>query len=254
MRIIKSKTISAVTFFTLLFGSVGHANENMDHKQSNWDLDKGSQINDHHALVHPFVAHMGMPESPGELNARISTVEERSDGSSQGTYAFHFETGIVDRLGLHLRNDAVKFKKNTELMLQYAVIRSGSGANGISLIGELEFPTGPTEETTAGGFGISFAYILLPALSVNSVVHYFPRDKMTEWEIAFVSKLNEKIFPVLEASGEKMKDEDGIVNALAGLKFKIPNGHALGVAYQVGTTGTRDYDSRLLLQADLSFH
>ena len=28
----------------------------------------------------------------------------------------------------------------------------------------------------------------------------------------------------------------------------------LGVAYQVGTTGVRDFDSRLLLQAELNFH
>lgn len=244
------KTIFLLTFVAFILSSMGYANE----AHSNWDLDKVTQPNDHHALVHPFLTHMGMPDNPGEMNSRITSVAQRSDGLVSETYAFHLETGIVDRLGLHLRNDAVKFNKSSELMLQYAVLKSESGLSGVSLIGEVEFPTGPTTTTTTGGVGVSFAYILLPVLAVNSVVHYIPRDKATEWEISFVSKLTEKIFPILEASGEKMKGEASIVNALAGLKFKIPDGHALGVAYQVGTTRVRDYNSRLLLQADLSFH
>ncbi len=256
------KAIFLMTFFSLLLNSMLFADEKNQHEHSTWDLekaterssDKSSAPSDHHALVHPFLTHMGMPDNPGELNARIMTVEQRIGGVTNGSYAFHFESGIIDRLGLHLRNDGVKFHRNTELMLQYAVLRSDSGLNGISLIGETEFPTGPTTTKTKGGGGISFAYIFLPVLAINSVVHYLPSDKLVEWEISFAGKLTEKIFPVLEASGEKMKGSNGIVNALAGLKFKIPDSHALGVAYQVGTTGTREYDSRLLVQADLSFH
>lgn len=254
MKAINSKAIFFAALFSLLVGSVGHANEDAEHKHADWDVEKATQANDHHALVHPFLTHMGMPDNPGELNARIMSVEQRNGGLTNGTYGFHFESGVVDRLGVHLRNDAVKFHQNTELMLQYAVLRSASGLSGVSLIGEAEFPTGPTRTKTKGGMGVSFAYILLPVLAVNSVVHYIPSEKKTEWEIAFASTLTEKIFPVLEASGEKVKDGSGITNFLAGLKFKIPSGHALGVAYQVGTTGVRDFDSRLLLQADLSFH
>jgi len=254
MKATYSKTIILAAFFALSCGSVGQANEGAEHKPSGWDLDKATQSNDHHALVHPFLTHMGMPDSPGELSARMMSVDQRSDGATSGTYGFHLETGISDKLGLHLRNDAVKFNNNTELMLQYAVLKSDSGLSGISFIGEVEFPTGPTTKTTKGGVGISFAYILPPVLAINSVIHYVPRDQEAEWEISFVSKLTEKIFPVLEASGELMKDGESIVNALAGLKFKIPNGHSLGLGYQVGTTATRDYDSRLLLQVELNFH
>lgn len=246
------RAILLTIFFTFLLSSRGQAND--EHKNPNWDLEKTIQPTDHHVLVHPFLTHMGMPDAPGEMSARIMSVAQRSEGTVSDTYGFHLETGIIDRLGLHLRNDAVKFNKNTELMLQYAVLRSDSGLNGVSLIGEVEFPTGATTEKAKGGVGVSFAYVLLPVFAINAVAHYVPHDKMTEWEIAIVSKMTEKIFPVLEASGEKMKGEDAITNFLAGLKFKIPNGHALGVAYQVGTTGTRDFDSRLLLQADLSFH
>jgi hypothetical protein len=248
-----SKTRFLALFLTLSVGSVGQAHGEAEHEKSDWDLEKVAQSNDHHALVHPFLTHMGMPDNVGELSTRLMSVEQRNDGSTSGTYGFHLETGVVDKLGLHLRNDAVGFKKFTELMLQYAVLRSNSGLNGVALIGELEFPTGQTTDTAKGGVGISFAYILLPVLAVNSVVHYVPRDEGTEWEIALVTKLTEKIFPVLEASGEMTKDEN-IVNALAGLKFKIPNGHSLGLGYQVGTTAMRDYDSRLILQAELNFH
>lgn len=244
------KTKFLITFLALILSAMGHTNE----AHSHWDLDKATPVNDHHALVHPFLTHMGMPDGPGEMNTRITSVAQRSDGSVSETYAFHLEAGIVDRLGLHLRNDAVKFNKSSELMLQYAVLRSDSGLSGVSLIGEVEFPTGPTTEKATEGVGVSFAYVLLPVLAINSVVHYIPRNKLTEWEISFLGKLTEKIFPILEANGEKMKGEASIVNALFGLKFKIPDGHALGVGYQVGTTGTREYNSRLLLQADLSFH
>ncbi|MDD4976034.1 MAG: hypothetical protein PHY93_16890 [Bacteriovorax sp.] len=255
MKAVSSKTIFVATVLSLLFFSVGHANENAEHEHSNWDLDKATvQPMDHHAFVHPFLTHMGMPDAPGELSARIMSVEQRSNGSSSGTYGFHLETGIIDRLGLHLRNDAVKFHDSTEMMLQYAVLRSDSGLNGVSLISEVEFPTGPTKVKTKGGVGVSAAYILQRVLALNSVIHYMPSEKATEWEISLASKLTDKIFPVLEVSGEKKKGEKSIVNALAGLKFKIPDGHALGVAYQVGTTGVRDFDSRLLLQAELNFH
>ena len=254
MKAMSLKIISVALFSVLSLSSIGHAHEDAGDKHSELDLDKPVQMSDHHAFVHPFLTHMGMPDEPGELSTRIMSVEQRNDGSSSGTYGFHLETGIVDRLGLHLRNDAVKFKNSTELMLQYAVLRSDSGQNGVSIIGETEFPTGSTNEKTKGVVGVSFAYILVPAFAANSVIHYIPSEKAVEWEISLASKLTEKIFPVLEASGEKKKDEKGIVNALAGLKFKIPNGHALGVAYQVGTTGVRNFDSRLLLQAELNFH
>ncbi len=254
MKAMNSKTIFRAIFFTLSLSSVGQAHEDAEHKKSGWDLDKAVEVSDHHALVHPFATHMGMPDGPGEMSARITSIEQRSDGAASGTYGFHIEAGIADRLGLHLRNDAVKFQDYTELMLQYAVLRSDSGLNGISLIGEVEFPTGSTTKTTNGAVGISFAYIVLPVLAVNSVIHYMPRSKDTEWEISFVGRLTEKIFPVLEARGELMENGESIVSSLAGLKFKIPNGHALGVGYQFGTTATRDFDSRLLLQVDLGFH
>lgn len=208
---------------------------------------------DHHAFVHPFVAHMGMPDNPGEVSFRLMSVEERNAGIANGTYGFHLEAGIVDRLGLHLRNDSVATHKRTELMLQYAVLRSESGNNGVSLIGELEFPTGPTSDSKSEGlFGVSFAYTWAPFVAVDSVVHYSPEEKMVEWEIAFVSRLTEKIFPVLEFRGEA-SEEMSITNSLFAWKFKIPNNNSIGIGYQIPISVNREYDSQLILQAEFNF-
>ena len=231
------------------------------HDHTEWNVDKVAadstemkSASDHHALVHPFLVHMGMPDGPGELSVRIFSVEERNAGVANGTYGFHFEAGLFDRLGLHLRNDAIRTHSNTEMMLQYAILRSADGKSGISVIGEVEFPTGNTlENRSTGMFGISFAYLWLPTFAVNSVVHYDQDEKMLEWEISFIGRLTEKIFPVLELSGET-GDIMSLSTALFAWKFKIPNNNSLGVAYRVPISTMREFESQLMLQAEFNFH
>ncbi len=222
------------------------------------ELDPDKSVNspmaaDHHALVHPFLAHMGMPDGPGEVSVRMMSIEERNAGIASGTYGFHIEAGIVDRLGLHLRNDAIRTHTATEMMLQYAVFRSDDGQSGISVIGEVEFPTGSTgDNRTQGLYGISFAYLRIPIFAVNSVIHYNPVEKMVEWEISFVGRLTKNIFPVLEFSGENTQDMT-TSNALFAWKFKIPNDNAIGVGYRQPLTKEREFESQLLLQAEFGF-
>lgn len=253
MKIVKFDHYILTIMLTLVLSSVGQTHEDDAHKSSEGAILKQPQMIDHHAFSHPFLAHMGMPDAPGEISTRITSFERRTDGQSTGTYGFHIESGVFNNLGLHLRNDGFANHPNSELMLQYALFKSDSKLSGISAIAEVEFPTGATKETAKGMFGISFAYVLIPIVAINSTIHYSPREQMSEWEIAFVTILTEKIFPVFEVNGEVMKNGQSMTNFLTGIKFKIPNGHALGVAYQVGTTATRDFDSQLLLQAELNF-
>lgn len=209
---------------------------------------------DHHAFVHPFLAHMGMPDGPGELSVRIMSAEERNAGAAAGTYGFHAETGITDRLGLHLRNDAVKTHSKTEMMLQYAVLRSDDNSSGISFVAEIEVPTGSTTSNRIENmFGVSFAYLWIPIFAVNSTVHYSPDDKKAEWEISFVGRLTEKIYPVLEFSGENTQ-EMSLASALFAWKFKIPGSNSLAAGYRVPITTNREFDSQLILQAEFNFH
>lgn len=207
----------------------------------------------HHDLVHPFMAHMGMPDGPGEVSLRVTSIQERNGPDAAGTYAFHIEAGVADRLGLHLRNDGVGKHESTEMMLQYAVLRSASGSDGLAVIGELEFPTGPAAENRSRGlFGLSFAVTPAPILKIDSVVHYGPEEKMIEWEIAFVSRLTKKIFPTLEFRGESSKDMS-LTNSLLAFKFKVTPQNTIGVAYQIPITSMREYDSQLLMQAEFNF-
>lgn len=250
------KKVVIVVSCALLTSSLALAHETKSESDTKHaHADEGSteaEVTDgHHAFVHPFVAHMGMPDEPGEISIRLLSIAERNEGMANGTYGFHLEAGIIDRLGLHLRNDGVATHARTEMMLQYAVIKSGE--NGVALIGEIEFPTGATTDNQNKFLiGVSFAYYWESILSVNSVAHYSPQEKMTEWEIAFVSRLTEKIFPVLEFRGESDKDMS-MANAFLALKFKIPNGNALGLGYQVPISTTREYDSQLIAEVEFNF-
>ncbi len=242
--------MSSVLLTTSLAIALEGAEHELDPDQA---VNAAPMVSDHHALVHPFLTHMGMPDGPGEVSVRIMSVEERSAGVASGTYGFHIEAGLIDRLGLHLRNDAVRTHTATEMMLQYAVFRSDDGQSGISLIGEVEFPTGSTEDNrTQALYGISFAYLQIPLFAINSVVHYNPVEKMVEWEISLLGKLTQNIFPVVELSGESGQDMSS-TNILLAWKFKIPNDNALGVGYRLPITKEREFESQLLLQAEFGF-
>lgn len=208
----------------------------------------------HHALVHPFLAHMGLPDEPGEVSLRVTSIEQRMSGKSDGTFGFHIEAGITDRLGLHLRNDGLGNHEYSEMMVQYAVLKSQSGLSGVAIIGELEFPTGDTTDRNSKTlFGISFAHQWKSILGVNSVIHYSTQEEMAEWEIAFVSRLTENIYPVLEFRGETSKDMSHS-NALFAWKFKLPKDQTIGVGYQIPISPEREYDSQFLLQAEFGFN
>lgn len=241
---------------TLLISILAQAAD--DHKNANWDVDKKlsetKNITDHHAFVHPFLSHMGMPEGVGEISTRVMSVEDRNAGVAEGTYGFHIESGIFDRLGIHLRNDGVKKHKKTEMMLQYVVLNANDGLSGISLFAEIEFPTGSTSSNRVEGlYGVSFTYLWKSVLITNSSIHYNPDEKEVEWEIAFVGRLTDKIFPVLEFSGKNTQDMSRASGLLA-WKFKIPENNSIGVAYQVPVTTPREFDSQLMLQAEFNFH
>ena len=215
--------------------------------------DEGA-MKSHHELVHPFMAHMGMPDEPGETSLRVTSMQERNGQGSTGTYAFHIEAGIIDRVGLHLRNDGVGTRKNTELMVQYAVLKSESSSDGLALIGEVEFPTGPNAENRGRGLlGISFALTPVSVIGINSVIHYGPEQKMIDAEIAFVGRLTKTLFPVFELRGESSPGDMTTANSLFACKFKVTPENTIGVAYQIPILMARDYDSQLLMQAEFNF-
>ena len=101
---------------------------------------KKSQVSDEE-IAHPFLTHMGMPEATGTYSLRIAALVTRMDGTTKGDFAFHFETGLLKFVGLHIRNDRFLDNTHTEIMFQFAVIRSKDGMSGFSPIIEFEIPT-----------------------------------------------------------------------------------------------------------------
>ena len=84
---------------------------------------------------------MGMPEAVGTYSLRLASLATHMDGTTKGDFAFHLETGLTKLVGLHIRNDRFLDNTHTEIMFQFAVIRSKDGMSGFSPVIEFEIPT-----------------------------------------------------------------------------------------------------------------
>ncbi|MDX2054618.1 MAG: hypothetical protein SFV15_19615 [Polyangiaceae bacterium] len=171
----------------------------------------------HHAMTHPFLSHMGLPDGPGEASVRVTGIQRGLRDSSGTDAAFHVEAGIADRLGLHLRNDAItgagmrsadgKMEDHgTELMLMYAVLEDAEATRGVSLFGEVAAPTvrGEGPSVKFGG-GVGARFILATRLQWDGVVHIAPAEgKGAEmgYETALVVRTVGRVFGVVETRGE----------------------------------------------------
>jgi len=204
-------------------------------------------------FVHPFLAHMGLPDVPKEVSLRITGFRSRLEGMTQGDLAVHIEAGLLRNLGLHIRADGIQHEDYSEVMLQYAVLADKELRNGISVFGQLSIPTGEVKSDTYKGlFGVS-GRLTFPNLVVwDGDVHYDPKDKMVEYENAFVFKANEKFYPILEIRGhitEEMKE----AYILPAIKFRIDEHKAFGVGVQIAISDDREFDSQTLFTYDVAF-
>lgn len=78
-------------------------------------------------LPHAFFTHMGLPEGVGVYSLRVLGIAAGRDGQNTGDVAFHFETGITPRIGLHIRNDRFRNSDKTEAMFQFAPMSARTG-------------------------------------------------------------------------------------------------------------------------------
>jgi hypothetical protein len=205
---------------------------------------------------HPFLVHMGISDMPGMLGVRATGYRQGfSDQPFQIDFAFHLEAGLFNRLGLHVRNDAIKNDPRTDVMLMYTVLRDKTGDSGISVFGAAEIPSGAIpagEDKVIGAFGIGVRKTI-PNLAVfDGNVHYMPQMKMAEYEISMVMKATTSLFPIIELGGEIRQGETTLY-MLPALKFKLAPGRYVGVGTQIGLTSSRDFDTRVLLQLDMDW-
>ncbi len=214
--------------------------------------DNRSQMSHDGEIAHPFFTHMGMPEAVGTYSLRLAALATQRDGITKGDFAFHFETGLSKLVGLHIRNDRFLDNNHSEIMFQFAVIRSKDGMSGFSPIIEFEIPTkkGASRIHTLVGFSTAF---VRPRFAFNQVIHYNPREDMVDGSAALVYKVSKKVFFVVEILGEKMPDEEAILNLFGGVKIKINENFLLGIGYQQPITTNREFSSQYILQPDMEW-
>lgn len=203
-------------------------------------------------LPHPFFTHMGLPEGVGNFNLRVLGLATRADGSTDGDFAFHLETGLTPNLGLHIRNDRIRTNEKTEAMFQYTALISKDGLSGFAPLIEFEFPThrGASRINTLVGFTTSLG---ARRWAFNQVLHYDPREDAIDASAALVLGANRVVFPVVEVLGEGGTDRPSVVNALVGVKIRLRDWLIGGVAVAIPLTNARDYTLQVALGPDLEW-
>ncbi len=204
-------------------------------------------------VAHAFFTHMGVPEAVGVFSLRLGGLGTRAEGQTDGDFAFHFETGLTEIIGIHVRNDRFFDRPLTEVMFQFAAVRSKNGMSGFSPLIEFEIPTrsgGGKRIHSLIGFSTALAN---SRASFNQVLHYNPQEDMVDGSAAFVFKAGTRFFPVVEVLGEAMPDERPIINLLGGLKVRVNESLLLGVAVQAPVTGREDFSWQLIFQPDIEW-
>jgi hypothetical protein len=203
-------------------------------------------------MVHPFFTHMGLPDPVGHYALRLSGVATREEGHTRGDFGLHLETGLLDRIGLHIRNDRVLNNAHTEIMLQYAAIRSRDGMSGFSPFLEVEIPTHKDERHTYGLVGFSTMWST-HILELNQSLEYSPEEEALEGSISLVGKVGQRLFPVVEfilAAANGAKPQNSMI---VGLKYRINKNIVFGIGYQVPVTQAREFTHQIFFQTDLEW-
>ena len=202
-------------------------------------------------IAHPFLAHMGVPEAVGTYDLRLMGMAVDGEGDRDADAGFHLETGLTDNIGLHLRNNAFFRQRRTELMLQFAGLRSADRMSGVSPLIEFEVPTQSVHGTAINTF-VGFTTSLENGnMGFSQNLEYSPNEESLEGELAFVFRVRERFFPVIEVNGEAAKGESPIINQLVGLKVRMNSNLFLGLAGEVPLTTNKDFSSQVILQAEL---
>ncbi len=222
-------------------------------RQQNPQPDESQMSDEEEEIAHPFFTHMGMPERVGVFSLRLAGLSNRVEGRTKGDFGFHFETGLTKYIGIHIRNDSFLDRTRSEVMFQFAAIRSKDGMSGFSPIIEFEIPTrkgGGSRINTLVGFSTA---LVNKRAAFNQVVHYNPREDAVDYSAALVLRLGKRYFPVFEILGEGMRGERPIVNLLGGFKVRVNKNVTLGFAVQVPVTSRKDFSSQLVFQPDLEW-
>ncbi len=241
-----------ICFVAILLCSYSAQSQQMPEMNKDSSSVKKQSMNDYEEIAHPFFTHMGIPEAVGTYSLRTAALLTQVDGKSKADFALHFETGLSKFVGLHIRNDRFFDNSHSEIMFQFAVIRSIDGMSGFSPIIEFEIPTKKDASRVNTLVGFSSA-LVRSRFSINQVLHYNPREDMLDGSIALVYKVTKGVFLVVEMLGDKMQKEPAIINVLAGVKVKVYKSFILGFGYQHPITNNKDFSSQYIFQPDMEW-
>lgn len=240
--------------FAILFGSLSLFAQQMPMKMDSAITTKmPTTTKMDEELPHPFFTHMGMPEAVGTYSLRTAALlTKQTDGTTKGDFAFHFETGLSKIVGLHIRNDRFLMNPSTEIMFQFAVLRSKNGMNGISTLIEFEVPTnkGVKRINTLVGFSSALSS---SRVAFNQVLHYNPRLDMLDGSAALVFKATSKLFLVAEILATRMSDGTTMLNPVAGVKLRLNKYVVLGLGYMKPVTNTKEFSSQTIFQPEFGW-
>jgi hypothetical protein len=200
-------------------------------------------------IAHAFFTHEGLPDAVGSYSLRTSGLATRADGATKGDFAVHLETGVTENIGLHIRSDQFLQARRSELMFQFVAWKSQDGKSGFAPIIEFEIPTrsGGGKPATLVGFTSKFEN---SRVALNQALHYNPEAKSVDASASAVLRATERIYPVVELLGMGARGEPTVVNLLAGVKFRMPGGMLLGVAFQRPVTSARELTSQFVVQLE----
>ncbi len=236
------KTINILIIAVLLFGTVKPLAAQENHKGKMGDM-----------FVHPFLAHMALPDMPGEMSLRSTAFQQRRDSTVEQDLAIHIEAGLLPGLGIHIRSDGIKTSPYSEVMLMYSFLHDATYSKGLSVFGQVSIPTGPAKSNSLKYlFGLSGRLTVPKIVVIDANMHFNLADKMAEYESSFVFKASKMLYPELELRGEITENETSLYS-LIGLKFRIADEMAIGVGFQVPITTAREYDTRALITMGIAF-
>lgn len=204
-------------------------------------------------FVHPFLAHMALPDRPGEMSLRITPFQERVGTDVEQNLGVHLEAGLAPNLGIHIRSDGIKNSPYSEVMLMYSFLHDASLSKGLSVFGQISIPTGPVKSNAAKYlFGVSGRLTAPGIMVMDANMHINPEDKMAEYESSFVFKASNMLYPELELRGEITQNATSLYS-LFGLKFRIADETAVGFGIQTPITNVREYDTQALFTLGMAF-
>ncbi|BBG65652.1 hypothetical protein NNO_0949 [Hydrogenimonas sp.] len=205
---------------------------------------------------HPFFNHMGIPDMPGMVSARITAYRQGESGeASREDFGFHLEAGLYERLGLHIRNNEIRQSNRTDVMLMYAVVQDSKAESGISVFGGALIPSGTVpegEDSLIGAFGISGRQVFEDIAIFDGNVHYMPQMKMYEMGFSGIFKASKSLFPMIEIDG-KITENRTMFYLFPALKFKLKPEVFLGVGSQFAISDQKEFDNRFLVQLDIAW-